>query len=267
MRNFENNYKTVVITGASGGLGQAFFSQLRKCKKIFLISNKNMPFFTCVPDNVFLLQADFSYPDQVYNLVSILQQEDVDLLIHCAGFGKFGSVLSLSIEETESILNVNAVAPILITQGLLEKIISVSIKNNTRAGIIIVSSVVGLMSMPYLAIYAAAKAAIINYGDALVEELKEQPIDILVSCPGSMRTLFAEKAGLHKNLVSNAPEPIDIAKEALFCLGRKNFFIHGIVNRKRIRDARCLGRDNSRKHMAVLVKKAMDDTAILKDVL
>ena len=261
----ENYYKNVVITGASGGLGQAFFSLLKECKKIFLIYNNNKPKIAHNQSNVIFLQVDFNKTEQVYNLISILQEEDIDLLVHCAGFGKFGTALSHSAEETESIFNVNAMAPILITQALLGKIIKLAKEKNKRAGLIIVSSVVSLSSVPYLSIYAAAKSAITSYGDALIEELIEEPIDVLVSCPGSMQTSFAEKAGLHKSLVRDAPEPNDIATEIFRSIGRKTFLIHCASNRKRIRDIRSLGRDSSRKYMANLVKKAIIESIRLNN--
>lgn len=265
MKIYENYYKNVVITGASGGLGQAFFLKLKEYKKIFLVYNKNIPNIPSKKDNIFLLKVDFNEIDQIYKLISFLKDEEIDLLVHCAGFGKFGAALSLSAKEAESIFNVNAVAPMLITQALLEKMIKAAKENNKRAGLIIISSVVGLSSMPYLSVYAAAKSAIINYSDALIEELIDEPIDILVSCPGSMRTSFAEKAGLHRNLVNNAPEPIEIVEEVFHFIGRKTFLIHGGYNKKRIRDIRNWGRDSTRKYMAGLAKKAISQSEKLNN--
>lgn len=209
-----------VVTGASGGFGKEFARLL--CRKddldeIWAVARS--------ADKLAALQAecgskikpvasDLSLRDSFDRIAALLQEEAVTVryVINNAGFAKFCAYDDLSIDESRNMidLNVNAV----VTLGLL------CIPYMTaKSRIINVASQASFQPLPYMNLYAATKAFVRNYTEALNVELKSAGITATAVCPGWMQTdLFARgdvPAKKKPTVFSHLSDPALVAQKAL----------------------------------------------------
>lgn len=139
-------------------------------------------------------------------------------------------------------IEVNVQAPVALAEALLPGMIRRAGETGRRAGLINVASMVGHFPMPYLATYAATKAFLASWSDALAVELRKAPVDILTLSPGATRTGFFERAGFAESLAGPSHSADAVAAAALAQLGRKRHLVVGAVNRLTVAAARLLPR-------------------------
>lgn len=199
------SFKLALITGASSGIGESL-AQLVSSKGVDVaLSGRNREKLRQVADAVkakYVLQADLQDTEQRGSLVRWIWEKRPDLLINCAGFGLYGDVFSLTVNQQLAILEVNAAAPL---ELMLEA--SRALAQAGEKGVVInISSVAGEHPCPGLSVYGGAKAFLTNVSQALNEELKGKGIHVLVSCPGMVDTDFANRAA--GKLVKDKQGPI-----------------------------------------------------------
>ena len=78
-----------------------------------------------------------------------------------------------------------------------------------------------------MATYAASKAFDLQFTEALAEELRDEPVDVMALCPGATRTSFGERAGWRGGDLPCAADPNDVAADALESLGRQTVCVPG----------------------------------------
>jgi short-subunit dehydrogenase len=103
-----------------------------------------------------------------------------------------------------------------------------SMKVRGRGGVIIVSSMGGLIPLPYYAVYSGTKALLQNWGEALAVEMRGTGVDIEVLAPGDTKTGFQEVAGEMSTKWSSVD---DVVRESIEALGRRVVVVPGIENR------------------------------------
>ena len=135
---------------------------------------------------------DLAEPEAAHRLFVAARQRrpTVNLLINNAGFGLFGEFVEMPMARIQEMLrlHVNTVVESirLFLPGMIEQ----------RSGAIInVASIAGLFSIPYLAEYAATKAFLITFSEALAEEVRPFRVHVQACCPGSTETDFHVTAG------------------------------------------------------------------------
>ena len=105
-----------------------------------------------------------------------------------------------------------------------------------RGGAIVnVCSMASFQPVPYLATYAASKAFVLAYTQALAAELRHEPIDVLTLCPGATRTAFGRRAGFGPGNLPGADDPAVVARQALRALGRRSIHVMGPITRSLLR--------------------------------
>ena len=190
----------VLITGASAGIGREFARQLAgRANSLILIARREQRLNELrdelVQQNpnlrVFLSNTDLADLVQLNELLAWLDREsiDVDLLINNAGLGDSGSFATSDAIRNEQITLVNVVALTMITRHLLPRMIA-----QRRGGILNVSSSAGFLPMPDSAVYAATKAYVTSFSEALRIELSGTGVSVCTVCPGPVRTEFHEVA-------------------------------------------------------------------------
>ena len=122
-------------------------------------------------------------------------------------------------------VEVNVVAVHELTRALLPGMIERAKQAGERAGLIIVSSVIGHLPMPYFATYAATKAFDLALAEGLAEELSQEPVDILALCPGATATDFQARAGAPNDMFDRAESSISVARKAMWALGRRRVLV------------------------------------------
>ena len=184
--------KIVLITGASSGIGKStslklidngyvVYGTARRVENMIEISKKGVK--TLFMD----VTNDKSMRECVDKIIE--EQGQIDVLINNAGYGSFGSLEDVSIEEARNQFEVNVFGLARLTQLVLPYM------RKQRSGKIInVSSVVGKLSLPFSGWYCATKHALEALSDSLRLEVKEFGIKIIVIEPGAIKTKFGDVA-------------------------------------------------------------------------
>lgn len=165
------------------------------------------------------IAADLANPADVSRLVSEASAFPIDLLINNAGLGDHGLFEESAWERIAAMIDVNVRALTQVTHGLVKGLIQ-----RGRAGIINVSSIASLLPVPQMTVYAAAKAYVTSFSEALRAELRGTGVRVLAVCPGPVDTEFfdiAERPGSDgsqaapKIMKVPAPEVVRTALRAL----------------------------------------------------
>jgi hypothetical protein len=191
-------------------------------------------------------QADLADPVQRAALLSYvdLNEIDIDVVVNAAATATLGEFAHADIVQQAEMLELNCVAPLQLIRHLGGPMI-----RRGRGVIINVASIGAFQPAPYMAVYAATKAFILNYTLALAEEFSETGVQVLAHCPGPTRTEFHLVVGLPEDM-SPLPEmtPDDTVREALRALDKnKRLIIPGFINRRLVAVGRLLPLDRSAK--------------------
>jgi short-subunit dehydrogenase len=188
-----------VVTGASSGIGREFALQLAERGKPVLAVARNGERLGALADEVARrggqlepLSADLSRPEGVESLLAAAAEREVELLVNNAGAACYGPFLTLSPEHERELIRLNVEAVVALTHGLLPAMLE-----RGRGGVINVASIVAFQPMPYFATYAAGKAFVLSFSEALDEELRGSGVRVSVVAPGVTSTGFSDTAGSH----------------------------------------------------------------------
>lgn len=186
--------KYVLITGASGGIGQAVALKLAaKGYHLYLHYNRNVNSINELIkklrqyDGEYLpVQADLAIPTDYQKLVS--QIFSLDAIVHCSGNSQYGMLTDLDLGEVESLMRIHVISPIMITKELLPKMI------RKRAGsIVVITSIWGQTGGSCEAAYSAAKGAQISFVKALSKEVALNGVRVNAIAPGAVKTPMMDR--------------------------------------------------------------------------
>lgn len=192
---------TALVTGASAGLGREFARQLatNAAAAIVLVARRADRLeelcteLTASHPNlrVFLRATDLSERHDVDALCTWLadQQITVDLLINNAGVGDHGDFATSEPGRVMGMLAVNIAALTALTRALLPPMLE-----RQRGFVLNVSSSASFLPMPGLAVYAATKAYVTSFSEALRMELRDTGVGVSALCPGPVHTEFGAVA-------------------------------------------------------------------------
>jgi uncharacterized protein len=186
-----------VVTGASSGLGRAFSLEL---------SNRGYPILLVARRRDALeglaaeirkrggiaepLVADLATAEGVETARRAAEKlSDVGLLVNNAGFGSYGAFIEQPVERELEQVSLNIGAVLALTRALLPKMLE-----RGQGQIINLASILALMPTPYFAAYAATKAFVLHFSDALAHELRGTGVRVLALCPGATTTEFSRVA-------------------------------------------------------------------------
>lgn len=190
----------VIIVGASSGLGEQFALQIdahiRKTDEIWLIARRKEKLVRLsrrMRNNTRILPMDITDDKQLAYLRDILKEYNcqIRMLVNCAGYGVIGDFAQLEYEEQMGMIRLNCEALTKVTHLCIPYMIK-----GTR--IIQMASSAAFMPQPGFAVYAASKAYVHSFTQALRMELKNKGIIVTSVCPGPVDTPFfdiAEKGG------------------------------------------------------------------------
>lgn len=190
----------VLITGASAGIGREFARQLAgRANSMILIARREEQLIELNQElqqqyqnlRVYIRKGDLSNPAQLKELMGWLDREqiDVNFLVNNAGLGDAGRFATSDPTRNEQIILVNMLALTSLTRHLLPKMIA-----KRHGGILNVSSSAGFLPIPGDAVYAATKAYVTSFSEALRAELQGTGVSVCALCPGPVETEFQEVA-------------------------------------------------------------------------
>lgn len=211
--------KLVVLTGASGGIGEFIARALAKQATVVGISRSPAGLERIGAEVESLggkwlgIPFDLCELDKLPDLVAQIQQlagRDIDILINNAAIEKFRPFQTYTLADTQSILTTNLLSPMELTRLVLP-----SMLERGSGHIVNIASGSGKKGAPFNSIYSASKAGLIMWSDAIRQELADTNIGVSVVCPG------CTNAGMYLALGQIAPsaaqitEPTEVAEVVL----------------------------------------------------
>lgn len=195
---------TALITGASSGLGAEFARQLAPRAKALILTARREAELNALAEElrrahpaltIAVIPCDLGDADQRSLLPDHVTSLGfrVNLLINNAGLGDYGTFADGDWRKIDLMMQVNFTALVHLTHLFLP-----GLRTAAPAGILNVSSLAGELPIPDFAVYAALKAAVSRFSEALRLELRADRIAVSALCPGPVRTEFgatAERAG------------------------------------------------------------------------
>ena len=180
-----------VVTGANRGIGLALVSLLRsRGATVVAVCRQTSPALEALGAQV-ASGIDVADPQAGPDLAARLSQDDIELLVHNAGIGRFTSLESTTPEDVSSSFQVNAMAPLFLTRALLPRL-------RSGAKVALVSSRMGSIgdngSGGYYG-YRMSKAALNAAGVSLAHDLRPQGIAVVILHPGAVRTEMTSGQG------------------------------------------------------------------------
>jgi short-subunit dehydrogenase len=185
--------KTVIITGASAGIGAATARAFAAAGANVVLAARDEARLRAVAGELgaraLVVPTDVAEPAAIERLVAetIARFGGLDIVINNAGVGLAAPVAELRAVDFERAMAVDLLGPLALTQAALPHM-----RRRGRGQLIYVSSVVGLRALPYLGGYAAAKAALDRLTEALRVELRGSGIAVTLMRPGTTRTGFSQ---------------------------------------------------------------------------
>ncbi|MEI1276959.1 SDR family oxidoreductase [Leptospira venezuelensis] len=225
----DNSSKTVLITGGSSGIGKELSILLYKQGYNVLVVSVSKEEFKLLhkeckeiksSGKLETLEADLTKTENIPKILKWISKLklEVDVLVNNAGFGLWGKSWELSPEKVDSMLYLNVNAVTRLSNEFSKRMIE------RRNGFILnVASTASLQPLSYMAAYAASKAYVVSFSEALAAELAPFGVKLGILYPGTTKTNFLSVAGIHKdnkkgglgNLAySIAMDPKDVAKVA-----------------------------------------------------
>jgi short-subunit dehydrogenase len=230
--------KVTLITGASSGIGEAFARRLAAEKHDLVLVARSEKALHELCDELMLkhkISAHYIVLDLIQHGADLeLFEEterhgfDVDWLINNAGFGSAGDFVELDQERELEMIELNVRSLVAVTHRYLKKM------RERRGGVIInVSSTASFQPIPFMATYAATKAFVTSFSEAIAEENRPFGIQVLALCPGSTKTNFFKAANINEPLLVKGQQTVeDVVETAMRAIksGRTKT-ISGFANR------------------------------------
>jgi short-subunit dehydrogenase len=187
--------RTVLLTGATGGLGHAIARRLCTEGAQLVLTGRREDILEALADETRgrSIAIDMSDPDAVERLAN--ECADVDILVANAGLPASGKLTSFTVEEIDRALDVNLRAPIVLARHLAERMVA-----RGSGHLLFMSSLAGKSGQPRASIYAATKFGLRGFGQSLREDLRGTGVGVSVIFPG-----FVRDAGLFHDSGAKVP--------------------------------------------------------------
>lgn len=252
---------TALITGASGGIGAVFARELAARKtNLVLVARSEDKLNHLAKElrsqhniQVDIIVQDLTAADAAKIVFEAVTQKGltIDLLVNNAGFGDYGTFAELDGERQIKIVQLNILALVDLTHKFLP-----GMRQSRSGGIINLSSTAAFQPMPYFSVYAASKAFVLSFSEALWAENRSYQVHILAVCPGPTDTKFFQDAEFPPSLANlaaqNYTSPEEVVREALHALEKNHSsVIPGIRNQLQV----ILPRFLPREALATVVEK------------
>jgi short-subunit dehydrogenase len=225
-----------LITGASSGIGEVFARKLAaRGRNVLLVARSEDKLITLCNElgrsnsiRAQYVALDLSKPESPALLFEEVEKRalTVEMLINNAGFGSMGEFTKLDLARELNMIDLNVKALVELTHRFL-----IPMVERRQGSIINVASTAGFQPVPFMATYAATKAFVLSFSEALWEENRSHGIKIMALCPGVTETNFFEAARGQKPPARVAQTPEEVVDAALSGLSRgKSHVISGWTN-------------------------------------
>jgi hypothetical protein len=226
----------VLVAGAAEGLGEGFCTVLAAAGFNIIMADLNAGAMHNLAGRIageyrvetMELHLDLAAPDAAGQCMKAVSAAGCRLMVYVAGWSRVCRFTKLDSSELDGFLSVNTRTLLHLVHGFSNRLIS----SGTTGGILLVSSLAGLIGPQYVATYAATKSFSIRLAEALHDEMKVHGIDIGVCCAGTVSTpTYWKSKPSFDQMKPMVMEPGEVAVYALDRLGKTITCIPGLTNR------------------------------------
>ena len=226
--------KNIIITGASGGIGNSIVQKFSESGANILASGTKIEKLEELKNkfnNLKILKFDISQSDKIEDFIENASKElgGLDCIINNAGITQDNLAIRMSIEEWKKVIDINLTSTFLMSKFAIKKMLK-----NKKGKIVNITSVVGHTGNLGQANYTASKAGIIAMSKSLAIEYAKKNININCISPGFIKTAMTDKIDdkYKEVIISKIPsarlgEPQDIANAVLFLASSQSDYING----------------------------------------
>ena len=227
--------KNILVTGASGGIGNSIIEKLNQAGANILASGTKIEKLEELKkrnENVKILKFDIAQSNKIEEFIENACKDlggSLDCIINNAGITQDNLAIRMSLEEWQKVIDINLTSTFLISKFAIKKMLK-----NKSGKIVNITSVVGHTGNLGQANYTASKAGIIAMSKSLAIEYAKKNININCISPGFIKTAMTDKLDdkFKETIISKIPsarlgEPDDIANAVLFLCSRESSYING----------------------------------------
>ena len=233
MNNLEK--KNIIVTGASGGIGNANIKKLNEAGANILASGTRIEKLEELKknyENIKILKFDISQSDKIEEFIENATNElggSLDGIVNNAGITQDNLAIRMNLDEWQKVININLTSTFLMSKFAIKKMLK-----NKSGKIVNITSVVGHTGNLGQANYTASKAGIVAMSKSLAIEYAKKNININCISPGFIKTAMTDKIDekFKEVIISKIPsarlgEPDDIANAVLFLSSDQSDYING----------------------------------------
>ena len=232
MKDLEN--KNIIVTGASGGIGNSIVEKLNECGANVLASGTRLEKLEELKNKfnkIKILKFDISQSEKIEEFIDNAANElgGLDCIVNNAGITQDNLAIRMSIDEWKKVIDINLTSTFLMSKFAIKKMLK-----NKKGKIINITSVVGHTGNLGQANYTASKAGLVAMSKSLAIEYAKKNINVNCISPGFIKTAMTDKIDekFKEVIVSKIPsarlgEPEDIANAVLFLASDNSNYING----------------------------------------
>ena len=227
--------KNIIVTGASGGIGNSIIEKLNQAGANILASGTKIEKLEELKEkyeNIKTLNFDISQTNKIEEFIERATQElggSLDCIINNAGITQDNLAIRMSLDEWQKVIDINLTSTFLMSKTAIKKMLK-----NKSGKIVNITSVVGHTGNLGQANYTASKAGIVAMSKSLAIEYAKKNININCISPGFIKTAMTDKIDekFKEIIISKIPsarlgEPNDIANAVLFLTSDQSNYING----------------------------------------
>ena len=227
--------KNIIVTGASGGIGNSIIKKLSETGANILASGTKIEKLEDLKKtfrNIKILKFDISQSDKIEEFIENATNDlggSLDCIVNNAGITQDNLAIRMSLDEWHKVIDINLTSTFLISKFAIKKMLK-----NKSGKIVNITSVVGHTGNLGQANYTASKAGIVAMSKSLAIEYAKKNININCISPGFIKTAMTDKIDekFKDIIISKIPsarlgDPDDIANAVLFLSSDKSSYING----------------------------------------
>ena len=233
MNNLEK--KNIIVTGASGGIGNAIIKKLNEAGANILASGTRIEKLDELKKNyknIKILKFDISQSDKIEEFIENATNElggSLDGIVNNAGITQDNLAIRMNLDEWQKVININLTSTFLMSKFAIKKMLK-----NKSGKIVNITSVVGHTGNLGQANYTASKAGIVAMSKSLAIEYAKKNINVNCISPGFIKTAMTDQidAKFKETIISKIPssrlgEPKDIANAVIFLASNLSDYVNG----------------------------------------
>lgn len=218
----------ILVSGSTSGIGRATTELLLSSGAKVTGIARNHEQFQPNDENYNTVALNLGDLSNITSTITeiMTSSPDIDGLVNCAGFGKFGSLENFSSEQIQAYINVNLISHLIVTRSVISQF-----KSSEMGDIIFMGSEAALKGSQMGSLYCTVKFGIRGFAQSIRQESADKNIRVTIINPGMVRTEFFNNLKFRPgDDDKNAIEPSDVAKSILTVLSMRQGTVIDEIN-------------------------------------